>query len=68
MHALLVEREDVYTIEGLAAAIGRPTWQIEGTVIALQESGWLQTVAENGHEKYALTLPPHIADPVSTPL
>jgi hypothetical protein len=54
MHALLLERSDPPTKEGIAAILGRQTYEIEGVLESLDEEGWLLRFVENGLEKYAL--------------
>lgn len=56
-HALYIRGTESYTREGLAAAIGRPTYEIEGVLAALEEDGWVLRYWENGLEKIALNAP-----------
>jgi hypothetical protein len=56
-HALLLQGDEPLTREGIAATIGRPTYEIEGVLATLEEQGWLLSFRENGLEKYVLRAP-----------
>ena len=56
-HALLLNRERPPTREEIAVVIGRATFEIEGVLAALEESGWVVRFTENGLEKFALRAP-----------
>ncbi len=55
-HALLIS-ESPLTSEGLAAMLGRPTYEVNETLELLEDEGWILRFIENSLEKYVLQAP-----------